>query len=258
MLGRIYRDHPEYWHEIVENFDTLGFSNFQPWLDQLGIGVENAEVNFIADYYNARCKYTDEWILHIFQRVAQENAKKYDKLLAVYTAQYNPLDNYDRHEESTHTRTPDLTRSTTSSAEDQTDGSSSTDTQRNQIRTTTDNAGDYSTTVQQSVAPEDTDTVHLQTETTTTPSGSSTQTDSYTGDPDNTTTTTNATRTSSGSSTDTETGTDTTEIDSHIHGNIGIMSSQELAEREMRLADQMNIFKIIEKDLAAKLFLQVW
>lgn len=258
MLGRIYRDHPERWHDIVENFDTLGFSNFQPWLEQLGIGEDNAEINFISDYYNARCKYTDEWILHIFQRVAQENAKKYDKLLAVYMAEYNPLDNYDRREESTHTRTPDLTRATTSSAEDQTDGSSSTDTERKQTHTHTENAGTYRDSTDTSVAPYDSETPKLQTRIENAPTGSRSDTDSYSGEPDNTTTTTSATRTTSGSSTDTETGTDTTEIDSHIHGNIGVMSSQELAEREMKLADQMNIFKIIEKDLAAKLFIQVW
>ena len=258
MMGRIYRDHPELWHDIVANFDALGFSSFQPWLEQLGIGEENAEVNFIADYYNAKCKYTDEWILHIFQRVAQENAKKYDKLLAVYMAEYNPLDNYDRTEESTHTRTPDLSREVSSNASEESSGSSSTDTQHKQTKTTTDSAGDYSTTVQESIAPEDTDTVHLQTQTTTTPTGSSTQTETYTGDPDHSETTTGGERSTSGSSTETETGTETTSIESHIRGNIGIMSSQELAEREMRLANQMNIFKIIEKDIAEKLFIQVW
>lgn len=254
----MYRDHPEEFHIICEDFDVLPFDNFQPWLNELGIGESNASVNFICDYYSARSKYTDEWILHIFQRVAQENAKKYDKLIAIYKAEYNPLDNYDRSEESTHTRTPDLSREISSSASEESSGSSSTDTQRKQTRTTTDSAGDYITTVQQSIAPEDTDTVHLQTQTTTTPTGSSTQTEAYTGDPDHSETTTGGERSTSGSSTETETGTETTEIESRIHGNIGIMSSQELAEREMALAAKMNIFKVIEQDIAAKLFMQVW
>lgn len=254
----IYRDHPEEFHVICEGFDVLPFDSFQPWLNELGIGESNASVNFLCDYYSARSKYSDEWILHIFQRVAQENAKKYDKLIAIYKAEYNPLDNYDRSEESTHTRTPDLSREISSSASEESSGSSSTDTQRKQTRTTTDSAGDYITTVQQSIAPEDTDTVHLQTQTTTTPTGSSTQTEAYTGDPDHSETTTGGERSTSGSSTQTETGTETTEIESRIHGNIGIMSSQELAEREMALAAKMNIFKVIEQDIAAKLFLQVW
>lgn len=254
----MYREFPEEFHTICEGFDVLPFNNFQPWLETLGIGESNASSNFLMDYYRAKCKYTDEWIVHIFQRVAQENAKKYDKLCAIYTAEYNPIENYDRTEESTHTRTPDITRETSSSASDESSGSSSTDTQRKQTRTTTDSAGDYITTVQQAIAPEDTDTVHLQTQTTTTPSGSSTQTEAYSGDPDHTETETSSERSTSGSATQTETGTDTTEIESHIHGNIGVRSAQELAEQEIQLSDKMNIFKVIEQDIAQKLFLQVW
>lgn len=254
----MYRDHPEEFHVICENFDTLPFDNFQPWLEELGIGESNASVNFLCDYYSARSKYTDEWILHIFQRVAQENAKKYDKLIEIYKAEYNPIENYDRSEESSSTRTPDLQREISSSASEESSGSSSTETERKQTRTTTDNAGDYITTVQQSIAPEDTDTVHLQTETTTTPSGSSTQTESYTGQPDTSSTTTSGERSTSGSSTQTETGTETTKFESRIHGNIGIRSAQELAEQEMAIAGKMNIFKVIERDIAEKLFIQVW
>ena len=254
----IYRDHPEEFHVICEDFDVLPFDNFQPWLNDLGIGESNASVNFLCDYYSAKCKYTDDWILHIFQRVAQENAKKYNKLVSIWSAEYNPIENYDRIEESTHTRTPDITRETSSSASDESSGSSSTDTERKQTRTTTDSAGDYITTVQQSIAPEDTDTVHLQTQTTTTPTGSSTQTEAYSGDPDHSETATSSERSTSGSATQTETGTETTEIDSHIHGNIGVRSAQELAEQEMALAGKMNIFKVIERDIAEKLFIQVW
>lgn len=254
----MYRDHPEEFHIICENFDTLPFDNFQPWLGELGIGESNASVNFLCDYYSARSKYTDEWILHIFQRVAQENAKKYDKLIAIYKAEYNPIENYDRTEASTHTRTPDLSREVSSSASEESSGSSSTDTQRKQVKTIEDDAGTYKTTVNQSIAPEDSDTVHLQTQTETTPSGSSTQTETYTGDPDHSETTTGGERSTSGSSTETETGTETTEIESRIHGNIGIRSAQELAEQEMSLAAKLNIFRQIETDLAAKLFLQVW
>lgn len=48
-------------------------------------------------------------------------------MLAVYQAEYDPLQNYDRTEESTHTRTPDITKGTTASSE--TTGSTSTDTE---------------------------------------------------------------------------------------------------------------------------------
>ena len=55
-----------------------------------------------------------------------------------------------------------------------------------------------------------------------------------------------------------ETGTET-----NIHrltrsGNIGVTTSQQMLESELVLADKMNLFKIIEQDLASKLFLQVW
>jgi len=254
----MYREHPEEFIICASEFDGLPFDSFQPWLTILDIGEDNATANFLQDYYHAMCQYTKEWIIHTFMRVAQENAKKYDKLCAIYSATYNPIENYDRTEESTHTRTPDITRETSSSASDESSGSSSTDMQRRQTRTTTDNAGNYTTTVQQAIAPEDTETVHLQTQTTTTPTGSSTQTETYTGDPDHTETATTSGRTTSGAATQTETGTETTEIDSHIHGNIGVRSAQELAEQEIQLAEKMNIFRIIEKDIAAKLFIQVW
>ena len=56
----------------------------------------------------------------------------------------------------------------------------------------------------------------------------------------------------------TETGTDKHERELSVVGNIGTMSSQNMANQELDLAGRMNIFREIERDLAAKLFIQVW
>lgn len=83
-------------------------------------------------------------------------------------------------------------------------------------------------------------------------------TDSYTGDPDTTTTSGSTYGTSSATQTETETGTDTTTITSRISGNIGVTTSQQMAESELTLAQKMVIWREIEQDIAAAITIQVW
>ena len=56
----------------------------------------------------------------------------------------------------------------------------------------------------------------------------------------------------------TETGTETHARSFTAKGNIGTMTVQDMANQELDLSERMNVFRQIEKDLAAKLFLQVW
>ena len=81
---------------------------------------------------------------------------------------------------------------------------------------------------------------------------------SYAGDPDQTETHSGSTTSVTGDITRTETGTETTTIRSTIHGNIGVMSSQQMAEQELALAEKMAIWTVIERDVAAAILLQVW
>ena len=81
---------------------------------------------------------------------------------------------------------------------------------------------------------------------------------SYSGQPDQTETHAGTSTSVTGDITRTETGTETTTIRSTIHGNIGVMSSQQMAEQELALAEKMAIWTVIERDVAAAILLQVW
>ena len=232
------------------------FLYFAEWLETLGFSQQNAAQAFLLDYWGAWCPYSDESIPIVFQRVALENAKKYDKQCAIYAAEYEPLVNYDRSEQEIETRTPNLT----TSRADQSAGTDNRTTTRNQtehraekaippeggeawIETTTRSVTPYdSGTFSASEKEERTETGYRETETSF----------SGAGDTDNTT------RNSSTNSTTTETGSETRSRSLNVSGNIGTMSAQTMAEQELALAEKMNIFRIIEKDIAAKLFLQVW
>lgn len=244
----------------------------------MGLTEENAFFIFTLDFESAASRYTDEYIKKIFDMVYTTNATKYKKLVSVVQAEYNPIDNYNMTESSTDTRSPDLTHmltlNTTSAMTDtrktDTTGSSTTttNTKINQIRTTQETPENMSETTTHSVNPFDNTGSATDYEDTTTQSGSRKVEESYSGDADTqdqsvagTSTTTNSggtTTTQSGSNTQTETGTDTTDHTLTRKGNIGVTTSQQMLEAELKLAEKMNIFKIIEQDLAAKVFLQVW
>ena len=231
---------------------------FDTWLTAMDITVEEATLYFGIDYASARCRYTDLIIPTIAKKVAAANAKKYDKLVAIYTAQYNPLENYDRTEMATHTRTPNLTHTTSSSTSASGTTSNSTTTQNKQTHTQTITPTNYATTTETKTAPFDTSSYQNREQVTATQSGINTISDSYTGNPDETTSSGTQSTSATGSESKTETGTETSVIESTIHGNIGVMSSQQMAEQEIALAEKMAIWNVIKRDLAAALLIQVW
>lgn len=188
--------------------------------------------------------------------MALENTKKYDKMCAIYAAVYDPLVNYDRHEEETTTRTPNLTTNSSGS----TSGSESRATTKNQIEHRADKAiakdenTPWSESTLHRTAPYDSETLRDTDEDIRSEIGHRELETSYTGDPD----TDSTTRSGTDMRSTTETGTDTHERYLSVVGNIGTMSSQNMANQELDLAGRMNIFREIERDLAAKLFIQVW
>lgn len=266
------------WDQIVQTVRSDLFSPFEAVLEQIGLTTADALEIFTADYELAVSRYTDTGIKAIAYNVYKANQIKYNKLVAAATAEYNPIDNYNMTETSTDVRTPELTNeltlNTTSDTTDTrstiTTGSSDTTThnQINQQRTTIDTPTGYEETSVHYENPYDNPGFKETSKDTTTQSGSRTVTESYSGSPDETTTNVAGNSTSknsggtkttnTGSNTSRETGTDTTEHTLHRKGNIGVTTSQQMIESELTLADKMNIFKIMEQDLAAKIFLQVW
>lgn len=241
-------------HGLVE----AAMNPFSDWLTDLEISVQDASLYFLIDYASLKCRYSDTMIPNIGKKVADTNRKKYDKLVEIYKAEYDPLVNYDRSETSTHIRTPQLTTGTQTAATSSTTNSSTTLSENKQTHTQTTQPQNYQTSTVKSVSPFDTATFKPQEQSVATNTGSLTVTDSYQGDPDSVGTTGSASNTSSASTTTQETGTETTGIQSHVVGNIGVTTSQQMAEAEIALAQKMAIFREIEKDLAQQLLLQVW
>lgn len=242
---------------MTSNQLEVYFIYFADFLTTLGFSEEIAASAFLQDYFGAWCPWTDEHIPNVFQRVALENAKKYYKMCAIFAAQYDPLVNYDRSESEVETRTPNLT----TSRADQTAGTDSRTIKKNQIEHRADKPmvpeGDtegWSETTTHKVAPYDSVTPSIADEDIRTENGWRETETSYTGEGD----TDVLSRNQAQNSTTTETGTETRARSLTVSGNIGTMSAQNMAEQELALAEKMNIFRIIEKDIAAKLFLQVW
>lgn len=231
---------------------------FDTWLTALDIKIEEAALYFCIDYASARCRYIDFVIPTIAKKTAATNAKKYDKLISIYLAEYDPLENYDRTETATHTRTPNLTHATSSSTSASGTTSNSTTTQNKQTHTQTITPTNYATTTETKTAPFDTANYQNREQVTATQSGINTISDSYTGNPDETTSSGTQSTSATGTESKTETGTETTVTESNIHGNIGIMSTQNMAEQELALAEKMAIWNVIKRDLAAALLIQVW
>lgn len=249
---------PERFGEILNSnqLATL-FLYFAQFLRIIGFTEEVAASAFLQDYFGAWCPWSDSAIPDVFQRVALENAKKYDKMCAIFAAEYDPLVNYDRSESEVETRTPNLT----TSRADQTAGTDSRTITKNQTEHRADkpvkpegSQEEWSETTTHSVAPYDSATMSAAEKDVRTEHGWRETETSYTGDGD----TDILSRNQAQNSTTTETGTETRARSLAVSGNIGTMSAQNMAEQELALAEKMNIFRIIEKDIAAKLFLQVW
>lgn len=236
------------------------FLYFSDQLSVLGYTEELAASVFIQDYFSAWCPYTDEYIPSVFQRVALDNIRRYDMMLEIFSAQYDPLVNYDRTENETTTRTPNLTTSSSGQAAE----NNKRETLKRGIEHRADKGvvpeGDedpWSETTDHSVAPFDNQQLRTSDQDKRTEHGwreIQTSTEYPNDKPD----VEETLRTSNHTESKTETGSDTTGRQLVVKGNIGTVTAQDMANQQLDLAERMNLFRIIEADLAAKLFIQVW
>lgn len=255
----IMRSRPEQVKTALDDgIMEVVFAYFLTWLTDLDMDEEDAAQWFLIDYADAWIQYKESILATLGKKVATTNKKKYDKMIAIYKAQYNPLENYDRSEESTHTRTPDLEHVESHDTQTGTVSNANTLSSINQTQTTTTTPTGYGSTTTHKVSPFDTTNYQNADETEVTMQGTQDVETSYAGDPDQTETHSGSTTSVSGDITRTETGTEETTITSSIHGNIGVMSSQQMAEQELALAEKMAIWTVIERDVAAAILLQVW
>lgn len=217
------------WHTVAEAWETNPFNTIQTWLDDIGIDSALAMRSFTADYYDALTWYTDIGDAQtIIRATLAENHLLYDAM----------QDGMPYAQIRKKIRTPEITRAMTGTSK------SSSSAQRKQTITSTDTPQNFKSTSTNSVNPYDNPGWTDETKNEYTETGSRTTQTSYSGDPDT------ASSSASGSRTDTETGTETTT--EMITGSMDAAAAAELLELGL------TIFGKYKKDLARKLFLQVW
>lgn len=245
----IYQTPPpmkRYWIDVMETLKGNPFEYFTVWLQDLSITTAEALEFFTIDYQHATTLYSTETILTLFMKVSLVNSVKYTKLVGVIKTNYNPIDNYNMTENSTDTRIPNLTATSSGT-------STATGTvKNNQIRKTTDNPDGYSETAIRSVNPYDGSGMREESQNVTTQTGTRETIEAYSGDGDTTDSSSTA------NSTTTQTGTEKYEHSLTRKGNIGVTTSQQMLESEIALALKMNIWNIIKQDIAEQIFLKVW
>lgn len=263
------------WHDVdVPNIFITYRDDWRPILEALGMDINVAWLMFSRDYDNAYTIYDDDMIYSIWREVYQANYLKYQKFIAAAIAEYEPIENYNMIEVGQDIRTPNLTNqmtlNTTAAMTDtrstQVYSHAENTSQINQTRTNTDTPSNYTTTSTHKVNPYDNPGFVNAEEDVSVQTGSRTNTETYSGNPDTSTTSGNSSTTNSGGTSTTNTGTNTSTAtgteknDHHLtrRGNIGVTTSQQMLESELALAEKMNLFRIIEQDIASKLFLQVW
>lgn len=246
-MGLIDRRAPTRWNDLdfIElTTPTNPFTAFAAWLTPLGLTADQALLYFSIDYEEALTEYPEDLIDNIIHMIATTNSKKYDKLLAAYQSQYDPLENIKTIENYTDKRSPQLTRTTNAGSK------VDTTVENKQTRTETEDPGTYKSTQDTSRAPYDSTTAKLETKVESSATGKRSTDVSYTGDPDETHTNTTANTTVK------DTGSETITHNAGKRGNT--IAPQQLLDEEIALAEKMNIFKTIEKDIAAKVFIAVW
>lgn len=160
----------------------------------------------------------------------------FEKLWQGFTAEYNPIENYDRHEETTET--PDITRVNT------VDGSK---TETPNITRSVQNSGEDKSTNTADAAGFDSGGYVPNSKTVSEGASSTSGSETESGNrsyKDDTTTT------------DTESGTRKTE--SRVHGNIGVTTSAQMLEGELALRASLDLYVVIATEFEADNLLQVY
>lgn len=219
------------WHECMSAWGVNPFADdmILAFLADIGIDGGLAIDQFTADYYDAKSWYNSIGeVQRLIKATISINRSKYDAMIAglPYGQQRRKI------------RTPDITKTI--------DGSSTgtTTNDRRQTQTQIDTPTNYTSTRTHSVNPYDNPGWQDESKDVSVDSGSRTVLTSYSGDPDT------MTNTATGQRTDTETGTETT-----TETITGTLNAKEAAEV---LQMGLTVFREFERDLAAKLFVQLW
>lgn len=237
------------WTETAESLTAQSlnpFTVFSSVLTAISVSAADALQYSVLDFGGLYTVYTNAQLISVAAMVYAKNKKKYDMLLDVYNAEYDPIANVDANETYTDTRTPDITRTTS------TEASSTGSIKNNQIKTNTEIPDDYKSTTTTFKDPYDNTGFTTDSKAETVDTGSRSTTEEYSGEPDETTST------GTSSSTNTETGTETIVHELVRHGNIGVTSTQQLITQQIDLAPKLDILNIILSDFCDAALIGVW
>lgn len=237
------------WNQILLNeYDGMHnpFTPYSEILNTIEIDQDYALQRMWELYETAVTNYTLSAIFQIFQSNYNANKDKYAQILEVFETNIYPFGDYYRNEAYDHTRTPNLT-STSSST-----GSGTATTERKQTRSTTTTPNNYTTTTTHKVDPYDQTGLRNESQDLAVETGSRTTAESYSGQPDSTTTSNTA------SSTVGTTGTDKNNYTKIIFGRDGRRPTSEVIEDGMKAAAIYDVLDIIINDIADQIFLQTW
>lgn len=159
----------------------------------------------------------------------------WNRVYAAEQAEYNPIENYDRHQTDSRQETHSGDDVTVTSNE-----GSSTDSTTGQSGTTTNASGQLSDDTLHKYAAFDSGSLADQTEDVKTASSTNTQTENNAVEQ-----TSRGTTSDSGRHTLTHGETVGETFTSYIHGNIGVTTSQQMLESELELAPKINTINYI-------------
>lgn len=182
--------------------------------------------------YNMVCAYEEPLFFEKqLKRFFRTHLIEFTKVYDTVVAEYEPLENYDRKEDRTEVRTPDLLTESTYN-----DGGTVKDVLDGNGRLDSETTGEISAMNSGSYQSDDKNTTEQTTKT------------------DNTTTRTNDLH---GGGDVKETGDETTTVISRVHGNIGVTTTQQMIEEERRVA-RFNIYVYISIRFEEELMIRVY
>jgi hypothetical protein len=249
-LGTLFPEELPWANENGQTLDQMYFGNHSgdketsPLLDKF---IEQNRGNDIPE------ALTEEQVTTLANILYTRYGVQWDKLYKVLSAEYNPIENYSMTEEETpditRTETPDITRTETPDI-------TRTETPDITIGRTTSTQSDITVTTES----DSTNDIYGFNSTAPVPSGASeiSSTVNTQGDADNNVTTENETETGTrnitetGTRTETETGTrterETGKRTLTRSGNIGVTTSQQMLESEIKLWE-WNFYETVFKDV---------
>lgn len=230
--------------------------------------------SLMLEYETEEGNISESDLKAIAQSVYYLNADKWANIWKTWNLDYNPIENYDRNEDFTDTRTPDLTTTTTTDGKNvrtpdlnttiETSGDDTT-TRTGTNKTTYDNIKDTSQENTFTYAYDTSEGTPTPTDTT---KNENTRTGGITETPNLTSTISHGMMTETEETgtdtqkidnidTRTEKGTDTTHRTGRAHGNIGVTTTQQMMMEEYNIRKR-RFFDMVMEDMDEILLLHIY